>query len=377
MQRTLAAATALSAPPLAFEIYLEHYKGSFGDKWMWTPIVLTPPLTAAAIAGVFSERAAKTVLPALSALYCLDGLIGVITHVQGVRKKPGGFCRADLQPRDGAAAARARLAAHDRRLRPARAADGPGALSVPLDFREAQHLPKVRGDEGADPSGLPRQRRGTTPQMHGRYPDYDCLENAGALGRRRRAGSSLGRVEKVPELRFFTDATRRPRSSRSATSCSRRTPSRAFPCSRSSTRSSPRDGSTATATPDMPDDRDTWRLVARGLDEAARARGAGSYAVAPLELSARADRRASPTGALAGGAWDELDVEARLERSSCAACWPPSTRTPGPGTRSASAARPTRAATRGSASALSEAWEGPEAFDVDPVARRRASAALE
>src|SRR5579862_10067958 len=80
MQRTLAAATALSAPPLAFEIYLEHYKGSFGDKWMWTPVLLTPPLTAAGIAAVFSERAAKTVLPAISALYCLDGLIGVVTH---------------------------------------------------------------------------------------------------------------------------------------------------------------------------------------------------------------------------------------------------------------------------------------------------------
>ena len=91
MQKTLAAATALSAPPLAFEIYLEHYKGSFGDKWMWTPIVLTPPLTIAAVAAVFSERAAKTWLPALSALFALDGLIGIVTHVQGVRKKPGGF----------------------------------------------------------------------------------------------------------------------------------------------------------------------------------------------------------------------------------------------------------------------------------------------
>jgi hypothetical protein len=91
MQKTLAVATALSAPPLGFEIYLEHYKGSFGDKWMWTPIVLTPPLTAAGIAGAFSERAAKTVLPFVSALYFLDGLIGVVTHVQGVRKKPGGF----------------------------------------------------------------------------------------------------------------------------------------------------------------------------------------------------------------------------------------------------------------------------------------------
>jgi hypothetical protein len=90
-QKLLAASTAFSAPPLAFEIYLEHYKGSFGNKWMWTPIVLTPPLTAAGVAGVVSERAAKTLLPAVSALYALDGLIGVWTHFQGVRKRPGGF----------------------------------------------------------------------------------------------------------------------------------------------------------------------------------------------------------------------------------------------------------------------------------------------
>ena len=57
MQKLLAASTAMSAPPLAFEIYLEHYKGSFGDKWMWTPLVLAPPLTAAGIAGVVSPRA--------------------------------------------------------------------------------------------------------------------------------------------------------------------------------------------------------------------------------------------------------------------------------------------------------------------------------
>jgi hypothetical protein len=90
-QKLLAAATALSAPPLALEIYLEHYKASFGDKWMWTPIWLTPPLTAAGIAGVYSQRAARTALPAVSALYFLDGLIGIVTHVRGIREKPGGF----------------------------------------------------------------------------------------------------------------------------------------------------------------------------------------------------------------------------------------------------------------------------------------------
>jgi hypothetical protein len=94
LQRFLAAATALSAPPLAFEIYLEHYKASFGDKWMWTPIWLTPPLTAAGVAGFVSPRAARTVLPAVGALYALDGLVGVYTHLRGVLKRPGGLDEA-------------------------------------------------------------------------------------------------------------------------------------------------------------------------------------------------------------------------------------------------------------------------------------------
>jgi hypothetical protein len=94
VQKLLAFSTAASAPALGLEIYLEHYKGSFGDKWMWTPLLLTPPLTAAGLAGVASERASRTVLPAVSALYFLDGLAGVITHIQGVRKRPGGFKEA-------------------------------------------------------------------------------------------------------------------------------------------------------------------------------------------------------------------------------------------------------------------------------------------
>jgi hypothetical protein len=91
MQRLLALATAASAPPLEFEVYLEHYKGSFGDKWMWTPVVLAPPLTAAGIAGFYSEKAAKRWLPLFGALFALDGLIGIVTHVRGVQRRPGGF----------------------------------------------------------------------------------------------------------------------------------------------------------------------------------------------------------------------------------------------------------------------------------------------
>jgi hypothetical protein len=94
VQKLLSATTALSAPALGLEIYFEHYKGSFGDKWMWTPLVLTPPLTAAGVAGFASEKAARTALPVVSALYFLDGLAGIVTHLQGVRKRPGGFKEA-------------------------------------------------------------------------------------------------------------------------------------------------------------------------------------------------------------------------------------------------------------------------------------------
>jgi hypothetical protein len=93
VQRTLSALTAVSAPPLAFEIYLEHYKGSFGDKWEWAPIALTPPLVAAGVAGVYSERAARTALPAVSGLYTLCGAIGTYMHLRGIARRPGGFRR--------------------------------------------------------------------------------------------------------------------------------------------------------------------------------------------------------------------------------------------------------------------------------------------
>jgi hypothetical protein len=93
-QKLLSAATAASALPLGFEIYVNHYGGSFGNKWMWTPVVLSPALSAAGVAGVVSERAAKTVLPALSAVFLLDGAAGVFFHVRGAYRKPGGFKEA-------------------------------------------------------------------------------------------------------------------------------------------------------------------------------------------------------------------------------------------------------------------------------------------
>lgn len=93
-QKMLSGMTAASALPLGVEIYVNHYSGSFGNKWMWTPVALSPALAAAGVAGVVSERAAKTVLPALSSVYLLDGLAGVFFHLRGAYRKPGGFKEA-------------------------------------------------------------------------------------------------------------------------------------------------------------------------------------------------------------------------------------------------------------------------------------------
>ena len=73
------------------EIYFEHYKGSFGDKWMWSPLAVTPPVVAAGVAGFFSERAARTWLPAAAGLYALNGLMGEYFHIRSVAKRPGGW----------------------------------------------------------------------------------------------------------------------------------------------------------------------------------------------------------------------------------------------------------------------------------------------
>jgi hypothetical protein len=91
VQKTLSGLTAASAAPLAFEVYMEHYKGSFGDKWEWVPIWLTPPLVLAGIGGVYSPRVARTALPVVSALYAACGLLGTVLHLRGVMRKPGGL----------------------------------------------------------------------------------------------------------------------------------------------------------------------------------------------------------------------------------------------------------------------------------------------
>jgi hypothetical protein len=93
-QRLLSAGTAASALPLGVEIYVNHYGGSFGNKWMWTPVALSPVLAAAGVAGVVSPTAARTVLPTVSGIYVLDGVAGLVFHLRGALRKPGGLREA-------------------------------------------------------------------------------------------------------------------------------------------------------------------------------------------------------------------------------------------------------------------------------------------
>lgn len=75
-------------------------------------------------------------------------------------------------------------------------------------FRDADHLPKRRQGAGADPAGLPRQRRGTTPQMHGRYPDFDVMEDRDHWDPVTRALLEQ-RAGEPPACRFFDEREQR------------------------------------------------------------------------------------------------------------------------------------------------------------------------
>lgn len=90
-ERSLSALTAAGALVTAAEIFLEHDKASFGNKWMWAPVALGPVGAAAGVAGVFNRRMAKTALPLASAAIVANGLQGTWLHLQGIRQKPGGL----------------------------------------------------------------------------------------------------------------------------------------------------------------------------------------------------------------------------------------------------------------------------------------------
>lgn len=74
-----------------FEALAEHYRGSFNQWSMWTPVGASAALLGASAAALKSRRAFRRWLPAASWLTVADGLAGVFYHVRGIHRRPGGF----------------------------------------------------------------------------------------------------------------------------------------------------------------------------------------------------------------------------------------------------------------------------------------------
>ncbi len=87
----LSGLAGMSAVVVGAEIYFEHDRASFGNRWMWAPIVLSPAMLAAGVAGIFNRRAAKTALPLVSAFVVANGVQGTYLHMRGVSRRPGGW----------------------------------------------------------------------------------------------------------------------------------------------------------------------------------------------------------------------------------------------------------------------------------------------
>lgn len=90
-QRGLALLAGLSSILAGLEVAYEHYKGSYGQRVMYTPVVLSGALAGAGVWGFFSRWAAQSVLRTISAVTLLDSVAGFFFHVRGIQRKPGGW----------------------------------------------------------------------------------------------------------------------------------------------------------------------------------------------------------------------------------------------------------------------------------------------
>ena len=324
-----------------------------------------------------AARRRARVLPAAGAVYALNGLDRHLHAPAGRRAQAGRVLGADLQPGHGAAAAGARVAHPRRRDGPAGGRSSSGSADDgPRLPRSADHLPKRRPDgQPADPYELPRQRRGRTPQMHGRYPDYDVLEQAGHWDPVTRE-MVLGRVARGARdpLLLRRRGGHLERAVRPAHRAGLRAADPAHQLRRREVRTTASSTASSSRTCPTIETRGGWS-PAGWTSRPRSGSGAASFAAADGRGAAR-DRRGLRRRRRSTAARGRSSTSRTRSAWSCASSWRASTPTRGRGTRSASAGRPTRAATAASAArelqhAERETWEGAEHFDRDPVSGER------
>lgn len=90
-QRSMALMVAGTSVVSGMEVAYEHYRGSYSNPIMYTPVILSGVLAAAGVTGFFSRRLATTFLRYTSFLTLLDGVIGFGFHIRGIARKPGGW----------------------------------------------------------------------------------------------------------------------------------------------------------------------------------------------------------------------------------------------------------------------------------------------
>ena len=311
-ERSLSALTAVGSLVTAAEIYFEHDKASFGNRLMWLPVALGPVGAAAGVAGVLSQRMAKTALPVASAAIVANGLQGTYLHARGIAQKPGGWSNTRYNMEMGP------------------------PLLAPL-------LVTMVGGMGLLAAILRRERVSRLPEPAGgdRFPGFDVMAQArhwdpattavvaARLGTPPTSGSSPRRRRRSPSALCdqLLDQRTEPR-----------VPVVAMVDARLAERQT--DG---WHYEDMPPDGEAWRESLADLD-----------ADAALRCGTRASSAASweDQTAIVQGVQDlGRDGGTGSSPGTCGACGPatsalPSTPTPGPGRRSASAGPPTRAGTR-------------------------------
>jgi hypothetical protein len=208
--------------------------------------------------------------------------------------------------------------------------------------------------------------------MHGRYPDYDVLEQASHWDEVTRA-MVLARVDDVPPIRFFTAEE----AATAAALCDQLTGQDAeprIPVANFVDEKYFKGELDGYQYYDMPDDRDAWRMVLRGLDETALERfRRASFAAASWDEQ-HAIVEDFSQAQLYGGTWARLNVKhafSLVMRAVLSSFYshPWAWNEIGFG----GPAYPRGYSRFGSPhlqSAERESWEGKEAFDVDPVSGR-------
>jgi hypothetical protein len=90
-QRSLCLIVATTSVASGLEVGYEHYKGSYSNPVMYTPVILSEALAVSGLLGVFNRVAARTILRWVSIITLADGVIGFFFHLRGVARKPGGW----------------------------------------------------------------------------------------------------------------------------------------------------------------------------------------------------------------------------------------------------------------------------------------------